>query len=480
MRAMHRIRGVRLSMTVYLLLTVAACRVGPDYRSPALPAGADAPLATVSAAAATTAEPPDDWWRLYNDSRLDALVQEALSANADLAVAEANLSSARALLASARVARYPETRVVAAGSYGRDASTDEILELGGHPPQTIWLLDDILEVSYEIDLFGRVRRSVEASHANAQALAAARDSVRVIVAAETTRAYAQICALGEQLNVARHSLDVVTHEGEITQNRYDAGANSEFDVVRAQGLIAQTRAAIPPLEGQRRSTLFQLAALLGRTPVNAPADLEACAAPPALTALIPVGDGAALLRRRPDVRQSERLLAAATARIGVATGDLYPKISLVGSYGGVGTQLSELTADKGLTWGIGPSISWSFPNQALPRARIRQAQAGAGAALAGFDAAVLAALKEAEQSLATYGAALDRRQALADAQFRAHRAFDMAHEQFLAGSLSNLDLLAAEQTLITADAAVAASDAVLIQDQIALFKALGGGWRGRL
>jgi outer membrane protein TolC len=177
------------------------------------------------------------------------------------------------------------------------------------------------------------------------------------------------------------------------------------------------------------------------------------------------------------VRQAERLLAAATARIGIATADLYPRISLVGFYGGVGTTSSELTTNEGLTWGIGPSISWSFPNQALPRARVRQAKASAAAALAGFDSVVLNALKETEQSLALYGSALDNRQALADAQSRAHTAFAMAHDQFLAGSLSNLDLLTTEQALVAADAAVAASDSVLIQDQIAVFKALGGGWR---
>jgi NodT family efflux transporter outer membrane factor (OMF) lipoprotein len=469
----------RRSTIVSLVLTLAAgCRVGPDYRKPTLPIGAEGPLVSMNAQAESAAEPPDDWWKLYSDARLDQLLQEAFAANADLAAAEANFSAARTGIAAARAARYPQTEANVGGIYGRDATTEEILELGGHRPLTIWLLEDILEVSYEVDLFGRVHRSVEAAHANAQAVAAARDSVKVVVAAETARAYAQICALGEQLAVANHSLEVVSREAEITQHRHEAGANSEFDVVRAQGLVAQIRSAIPPLAGQRRAALFQLAALLGRTPVNAPKDVEACAAPPALAStLIPVGDGAALLKRRPDVRQAERLLAVATARIGIATADLYPKISLVGLYGGVGTTSSELTTNEGLTWGIGPSVSWSFPNQALPRARVRQAKSNAAAALAGFDSVVLNALKETEQSLALYGAALDNRQALADAQSQAHRAFSMAHDQFLAGSLSNLDLLTTEQALVAADAAVAASDSILVQDQIAVFKALGGGWR---
>jgi NodT family efflux transporter outer membrane factor (OMF) lipoprotein len=470
--------SARLLSCMPLLLALATgCRVGPDYRPPALPPGAEAALMSPNATAASAAEPPDDWWKLYSDPRLDELLQEAFAANADIAAAEANFSAARSLLAAARVARYPETAAKVGGLYGRDAITDEILELGGHEPQTIWLLEDILEVSYEVDLFGRVHRSVEASRASAEAVAAARDSLKVVVAAETARAYAQVCALGEQLTAARHSLEVVSREAEITRNRHAAGANSEFDVVRADGLVAQIRSAIAPLEGQRRAALFQLAALLGRTPVNAPQDLGACTAPPALKALIPVGDGVSLLKRRPDVRQAERSLAAATARVGVATADLYPRISLAALYGGAGTTLSELPTNQGVTWGVGPSISWSFPNQGLPRARVRQAKANAAAALAGFDSVVLTALKETEQALALYGSALDNRQSLADAQARAHQAFTMAHDQFLAGSLSTLDLLSTEQSLVAADAAVAASDSVLVQDQIAVFKALGGGWR---
>ena len=462
---------------VLAMLLASGCRVGPDYRPPAAPPGADAPLVSLRPGAETTETPAEQWWKLYNDARLDELLEEAFRANADLAAAEANLAASRAILGGARAGRYPQTAAAAGGVYGRDATTDEILELGGHAPQTLWLYEDVFEVSYEVDLFGRVRRSIEEARANAQAVSAARDSLRIVVAAETARAYAEICALGEQLAVARHSLQVVQNEADIIDYRLQAGANSEFDVVRAQGLVAQVRSAIPPLEGRRRAAVFQLAALLGRTPANAPTDVERCSSLPLLGVLIPVGDGAALLSRRPDVRQAERNLAAATARIGVATAELYPQVSLAGLYGGAASQLSMLTTNEGLTWSVGPRISWTFPNQALPRARVRQAKAGEAAALARFDSVVLNALKETEQALVMYGSALDNRQALADVQARAHRAFAMAHEQLLAGSLSNLDLLTTEQALVAADAAVAASDAGLVQDQIAVFKALGGGWR---
>jgi NodT family efflux transporter outer membrane factor (OMF) lipoprotein len=459
-----------------IVAALTACRVGPNYHAPTLPSGTEAPLVSLNAAAETAAQPPDDWWRLYNDSRLDALVREALSKNLSLAAADANFAAARAVVSAAHAGRYPSTEVSAGGVYGRDAVTDEILELGGHPPQTIWLLEDVFQAAYEVDLFGRVHRAIEVANANADTVAAARDVVRVVVAAETTRAYAAVCVLGEELEVAHHSLDVVSHEADILDQRLQAGANSAFDVARAQALVAQVRSNIPELEGQRRAALFELSAVLGRTPTKAPNDLEACVRPPRLVALIPIGDGSALIKRRPDVRQAERRLAAATAEIGVATADLYPSIRLVGLYGGAASQMSELNTNIGRTWGVGPSISWSFPNMAAPRARVRQAKAGQAAALASFDSVVLTALTETEQALALYSAALDNRQSLGDAQDKIHTAYGMAHDQFLAGSISSLDLLTTEQSLVAVDTAVASSDAALVRDQIAVFKSLGGGW----
>jgi outer membrane protein, multidrug efflux system len=468
-------QGVALGMVI---ASLAGCRVGPNYHAPALPTGTEAPLVSLNTAVETAAPPPDAWWRLYDDSRLDALMQEALQANRSLAAADANFAAARAALSAVHAARYPSTTAVAGGVYGRDATTDEILELTGRPPQTFWLFEDIFQAAYEVDLFGRVHRAIEVANANADAVAAIRDGVRVVVAAETARAYAAICALGEELSVANHSLDVVSHEADITVKRHEAGANADYDVARAQALVAQVRSSIPELEGQRRAALFELTAVLGRTPTRAPNDLTTCSTPPHLVALIPVGDGSELIKRRPDVRQADRRLAAATAGIGVATADLYPTIRLVGLYGGAAVELSQLNNNVGRTWGVGPSISWTFPNMAAPRARVRQAKAEQAAALASFDAVVLTALKETEQALVAYSAALDNRQALGDARDKVHIAFDIAHAQFLAGALSNLDLLTTEQALVAVDAAVASSDAALVQDQIAVFKALGGGWRG--
>jgi len=468
--------SARAATLAAALMLLAGCVVGPNYEPPAPPVGAGAPFVSMNSTLETPTAPPNAWWRLYSDPRLDRLVQQALGANRDLAAANANFAAARAALSEVHAARYPSTEATTQAVYGRDPVTDEILELGGHRPQTIWLYEDVFQAAYEVDLFGRVHRAIEAASANAEAVGAVRDDVRVVVAADTAHAYASICALGEQLEVARRSLHIVQQEARISEQQLQAGAGSRFAVARAQALVAEVGATIPPLEGERQGELFELTALLGLTPARAPRGVEACTVPPHLASPIPVGDGWALISRRPDIREAERRLAAATADIGVATAELYPSIHLLGFYGGAATQVDQLTTNLGKIWGVGPSITWSFPNQAGPRARVREAKAHHAAALAQFDAVVLRSLKETEQALSAYGAALEYRQALASAQRKIHRTFEIARDGYAAGSSSYLDLLTTEQSLVAIDAQVAASDAELIGRQIDLFKALGGGW----
>ena len=377
MRQTVRAHQVAAAAPAILACCLIGCHVGPNYRPPPLPAGAVAPLVSLDSTLETTDAPPDRWWQLYKDAQLDALVREALLANRDLRAADANLAAARAVVTAVHAARYPSTEAIAGGVYGRDPVTDEILEFGGHRPQSLWLFEDLFEVAYEVDLFGRVHRAIEQANASADSVAATRDGVRVFIAAKTARGYAEICALGEQLGVARHSLDIVSHQADITEQRFNAGQGSEFDVERARALVDQVGATIPQLSGLRDVALFEITALLGRTPANAPRELDSCTAPPRLDGFHSgVGDGQSLIRRRPDVRQAERRLAALTARIGVATADLYPTIRSSAFYGGTGTELSQLSTNAGLSWGVGPAISWTFPNQIRARAQIRQAKAG--------------------------------------------------------------------------------------------------------
>jgi multidrug efflux system outer membrane protein len=253
-----------------------------------------------------------------------------------------------------------------------------------------------------------------------------------------------------------------------------AGRGTAVDLTRAQALLDQSRANRPSFQSRRRAALYRLATLTGKPPAEFPKAVEACVAPPVLKQPIPVGDGAALLKRRPDVRQAERTLAGATARIGVATAALYPNITL-----GLGAGSTGLLADIGQApanrWGLSSLISWTIPGEG-ERARIRQTEAGADAALARFDGVVLTALRETETSLDAYAHDLDRNAALKAARDQAVLAESQAQRLYRAGRSPYLTGLDAQRTLAGAEASLAQSDSQVAADQVNLFLALGGGW----
>src|SRR5690606_27102746 len=261
------------------------------------------------------------------------------------------------------------------------------------------IYDAGLDVGYQLDMFGRVRRAIEASRADLGAVQAAYDLTRVTVVAETARAYADVCNAGRRLAVAQRSVEVQEQTFDLTRRLLEGGRATAMETSQAGALLEETRAEIPTRQALRQTALYRLAVLTGRPPAEFPAGLASCVIPPRLDQPIPVGDGAALLARRPDVRAAERRLAAATARVGVATAELYPSISIGGSVGTTAGSLGDLGSGSALRFGIGPLISWSFPNMAVARSRIAQAEAGQEAALATFDGAWLNALRETESAL---------------------------------------------------------------------------------
>ena len=458
------------------LLALAGCEVGPRYEAPKTPPSAAQPFVSATPEVAAGEQPlPSNWWRLYNDPVLDRLVPEALAENADLKTAAANLLFAQGLVDEARAGLFPTTDLSAGPSYGKISTFGlEPSASGAVRPQ--WTYSAGFSAAYQLDLFGRIRRGIEAARANAAAAEDAENVVRVTVAAETAGAYANVCADAEQGAVARHSLSVLQQSYDILVKERSLGAISDLDVEREATLLEQTRATIPTIDGQRRAALFELAALLGRTPAEVPADAAACTTPPKIAQALPVGDGAALLRRRPDVREAERNVAAATARIGIAAADLYPTISLTGAVNSAAGSVGGLGSSNAISYALGPLLTWSFPNILVARAHIRQTTAQTSAAIASFDSTVLSALRDTEISLTTYGGELNRHAALASASDHANQAFALAQTQYNAGSTSFLDLLTAETTLVVADQQLAASDQALATDQVAVFQQLGGGW----
>jgi len=456
-------------------LLASACAVGPDFERPGTPVAAAEPFVTRAAGIDPTVQLPNDWWKLYRDPALDELVARAFAANTDLRVASANLARARAILGEARAGRLPSTSLSGGVSYGdmvQNGAGQGAVVTGGDAQ---WSENANFGLSWEVDLFGRVSRAIEAARADAAAVEAARDAVRVTVAAETTRAYFNACAYAYALDVARQSWKTSSDSFRLVTEQERAGSVGKLDVERAGAAMATARAAIPALEGQQQVALFELAALLGTTPDQVPEAARQCAVPPEPVAALPVGDGAALLRRRPDLRQAERQLAADTARIGVATADLYPKISLGGS--GNFFRNDQVRGGDSFSFSLGPLISWSFPNIAVARARIRQAEAQGEASLATFDGRVLTALKEVEQALATVATEQQRLDALREAQERSEQAYRFADLRYRAGSIGYLDVLVAQADLLAARSAYAGSVQRLASNRVDLFKALGGGWQ---
>ncbi len=454
-------------------LLLGGCAVGPRFVPPSTPPSSQGKFVSADRPELAPAPLPPLWWRLYNDQVLDSLVQQALTYNEDLKVAAANLTYAQALLEEARAGKFPTTDLTAAGpGYGRSG----LQVLANQAADTVYSAG--FTASYQVDIFGRIRRGIQAARANGDAAQAAEDVVRVTVAAETASAYADICGFGEQLDVARRSVDLVQQAYDLTVTERDAGALSDFDLARQGVILAQAKAIIPPLEGQRRAALFTLAALIGRTPAQVPPQAAACRTPPRISQPLPVGDGAALLKRRPDVREAERNLAAETFRIGVAAADFYPTISIGGAVSNSGATVGGLGKTNGATYSVGPLLDWSFPNILVARAHVHEAGAQASGALASFDGVVLQALGDTEKALSAYGSELDHHVALAAAKKNADEALRLADVQFKAGAASFLDLITAEQTAVAADQAVAQSDQTISDDQVAVFQALGGGWEG--
>ncbi|PWK34148.1 efflux transporter outer membrane subunit [Cupriavidus plantarum] len=456
-----------------LALALTGCAVGPDYVSPAVPVNAEGAFTAGEAPSLYDQSPArDDWWRLYRDPILDRLIEDALAANIDVRVAVARLERARAMLRDAGADRYPGTEFDATASRQRQAA---VQALPGQDRQHT-LVDAGFGIAYEIDLFGRVRRGVESARGDFEAAQADRDAVKVAIVADTTRAYLNAAGAAQRLAVAQRIVALLDRSLRVMSGRERAGMATSLDTARIAALREQRHSNIPVIAAERQAALFRLAVLTGRAPGELPADAADLNALPTLDMPIPVGDGRSMLARRPDVRAAERRLAAATARIGVATADLYPRISFGATIGSTGFGAGDFFGAGPLRWLAGPSISWSFPNQERIRARISAAEADSAGALATFDGSVLQALAETETALSNYARAVDQRTALAAAREQADRAARIVRAQQREGRSDSLALLDAERTFADAQAQVADAEERIANAQVDLFRALGGGW----
>ena len=452
--------------TLVSALALAACATGPDYARPATASAAAGPFVAANSPAVQPLTPvPPDWWRLYDDPVLNQLIADALARNTDVRSAVARLARARASLREIKVDRLPQGGVSASATRGRDDG-----ESGASTS-----FDAGLQVAYEVDLFGRVQRNVEAGRADVGAAQADADAVRIAIVADTARAYADAASTAERLAVAQHIVELLDRSLFITQKQVEIGQTTRLDTARIGALRNQRQAEIPAIAAERDSALFRLATLTGRAPADLPLSAGARNSSLKLDRPIPVGDGAQLLARRPDVRAAERRLAGATARIGVATAELYPQVTLGGSIGSSAGSLGNLFSNP-IGFLLGPLISWSFSDHARARARVAGAEASTQEALAEFDGTVLRSLQETETALSSYSNALRRREALKAARDEAEVAAKIVRAQQREGQVDSLALLDAERTFAEAEAQVADMNGEVSAKQIDLFRALGGGW----
>ncbi|MDR3608393.1 MAG: TolC family protein [Oligoflexia bacterium] len=466
----------KLRALVPLLLVASACASGPDYRKPEILTKADQkpePFLSANTGAFSTEAPMTHWWTLYQDAHLNGFIEQALKANTDLRIAYANLERAQAYVTENQGAQLPQTTIDAGESRGRP-SLYAVEVPATEFTMNIWHAGGA--ISYDLDFFGRLRRLVEASRADAEAAQAAYELTRVHVVAETVRSYVEICSSGRQLEVALRSVKSQEQSYAMVEHGFEAGHGTSLDVERAHALLEQLRSAVPIYENRRKLALFRLATVLGMVPHAFPPEIENCNAPPQVSTPIPVGDGVALIRRRPDIRQAERQLAAQNARIGAAIASLYPSVSLGLSGGTTALTASDMASGPATYWSLGPLIHWNFPNIIAARARIRESEASTRAALAAFDGTVLTALRETESALSTYAHELSRHHSLLEAQKSSAAALEIAQKMYRAGAGSFYDVLDAERTFASSDAALAQSEAELADGRVTLFLALGGGW----
>jgi NodT family efflux transporter outer membrane factor (OMF) lipoprotein len=505
----------RLSCSlIAVALAAGGCAVGPNYKPPVVkvnPQFGELNAATTQPSQATHDEPaPGKWWTRFGDAELDHLIAQAVKDNLNLQQAQSRLLQSRYELIAAGAAFYPEVNVDGGYNHARGSSNVTIpagafgaksAVLRGGPPRAHALttppapsgpqsplgdgglpgvVTDLYQVgfdaSWEIDVFGGTRRAVEAASADEAAAREDERSVLISLEAEVARNYVGLRGFQRQAAIARQNLRTEEDTLELTRSKYQNGFVTQLDVARQAAQVATTAAEIPPLEYQAHEAMHSLGILLGQDPTVLTMELAETEPIPPLPPDVPVGLPSELLRRRPDIRRAERQLAAATARVGVATADLFPKFTITGLLGLDSTTPKNLFQYNSRYYAIVPGMTWPIFDAGQIQANIDVNNQLQRQAVLQYQETVLNALKDVEDSLAAYRTEQLRRRALDDAVTASRQALDLAREQYQQGVIDFLTVLDAERALLANEDSLAASDSAACSDLVALYKALGGGW----
>lgn len=458
-------------VSLVLIFQLAGCAVGPNYRRPATPE--PAAFANEAAIPAKTNAIDEAWWRGFNDPTLERLITLASTNNQDLRLAQARLREARALWTAARFDFVPTVRANA--SYDNtqaSIATEPTVDRQGRHNE---LYRVGFDSTWELDLWGRVRRNVESARATVEAVEASRDDVLVSVRAEVAANYLELRGNQAQLSVARRNSTNQAETLKLAEALRDGGQGTQLDVARSRSLLNATLAIIPPLEASVEEAKHRVAVLCGQPPTALNREFEAPAVLPPGPAEMALGNPGELLRRRPDVRAAERSLAAATARIGVEVADMFPSVTFEGSIGLQANRFSGFS-DSGIdTWGFGPHISWAALDLGRVRQRIKAADARAEGAVAIYEKTVLLALEETENSLVRFGRERQRLGYLRESERAGAEAVELARQRYRDGIADFLSVLDAERTLLSLQEQLVTSETRSATSLVAVYKALGGG-----
>lgn len=464
-----KIRLAKLFSGLVCFALAACSAVGPNYSTPKLSVpqqwtASDDRFFDVSK------EPVKDWWNLFDDPTLSKLVGETIAGNRDIRKAIARIEEARAQLGYVLGGLYPS--VDASGSVIRGKQSQSVNRQAS--ARTDYQTG--LGASWEIDLFGRLRRSVEAAKASLEATKEDYRDVLISACAETARTYFLLRSTQDQLKAVQRNIESQREILDITKARFEAGLASELDVAQAEDVLALSEARIPPLRNAIAGFRHALALLTGNYPGavdNLISDERPVEVP---SKVLPVGIPADLLRRRPDVRSAERKLAAETARVGVAMADLYPTLSLSGTVGIEAIGTGDFVKTSSGFYGLGPSLRWNIFDAGRIRSNIKSADARVEQALHTYEGSVLKAVKEVEDGLANYREALYRVEVLQRSVESSKKVLDLAKSRYLSGLVNFQTVLDAERTLLDQETQLAQARGDLAVAIVNIYRVLGGGW----
>ena len=457
---------IRHLSSVFCLLFFAGCMVGPDYKPPQTSApekwvGQDGPQGAVSPETILL-----QWWTEFNDPNLTSLIERSIKSNLDLKLAEQRIRQARATLGIVESPFWPTADVTA--SYTRNRA-------GGPNPVKTSLFQTGLDAVWELDIFGGSRRNIESAQADILASIEDRRDALVTLTSEVALNYVQLRGFQQEIIIAQDNLKAQQHSAEVVRKRYEGGFVSALDVANADAQVASTLSQIPSLETSALQAIYNISVLLGQQPSSLLEELSPYSSIPLTPPEIPTGLPSEMLRRRPDVRAAEARIHSATAQIGVATADLFPKFNLAGSITTQANRPGKLRWDQ-RAWSFGPSVDWQIFAAGRVWSNIEVQKALQQQAVLDYKKTVLTALQDVENALIAYSNEQHRYKALIDAVAANRKAVELSIKLYTEGQIEFLNVLVAQSSLYSSEDTLVQSTRNLSTDLIALYKALGGGW----